>query len=293
MSIFDNLKLNFRNGNTLTKLIYVNAAVFLIINIGIIFLKLFKIDGEMYLDWLAVPSNLSELPYRFWTPLTYMFAHQNFMHILFNMLMLYWFGKLFLMYFSEKQLLALYLFGGLLGALVYVTAYNVFPYYEGMRHASLLLGASGAIMAVVIATAVKSPNAEMQLLLIGRVKLVYIAVAVVLINVFGVTGNNGGGEIAHLGGALAGYVFVLLEKKNRDITPFFNRIIDFFVNLFRRKEPKLKVRKYHAAKMSDGDFNRKKSENEQVINDILDKIKTSGYESLTSEEKRELFEQKK
>lgn len=293
MNVFDNLKLTFKNGNTLTRLIYVNAAVFLGINIALIVLKLFKLDGEVYLDWLAVPSRLTELARRFWTPITYMFAHQSFMHILFNMLMLFWFGKLFLMYYSEKQLLALYLFGGLMGALAYVGAYNFFPYYEDARFLGVLLGASGAIMAVVVATAVKAPNTEMALLLIGRVKLIYIALAVVLISIFGVTGNNGGGEMAHLGGALAGYLFVALEKKNRDITPFFNRIIDFFVNLFRRKEPKLKARKYNAAKMSDGDFNRQKSDNEAEINRILDKIKTSGYESLNSDEKRKLFEQKK
>lgn len=293
MNLIDNLTLTFKKGNALTKLIFVNVGMFLLVNIFLIALKMFKIDGIQIIDYLELPSNPTILLHQLWTPITYMFLHLGFMHLLFNMLMLYWFGKIFLMYYSEKQLVALYFYGGLISALVYVLAFNFFPIYENVRYNSFLLGASGSIMAIILATGIKTPNAEMNLFLIGRIKLIYIAIAAVLISIFGITGKNSGGEMAHLGGALAGYLFVTLEKKGKDITPFFNKIIDFFVNLFRRRESKFKTKTYHSANMSDGDYNQRKSNTEAEINRILDKIKTSGYESLTSAEKKKLFEQKR
>jgi CBS domain containing-hemolysin-like protein len=154
------------------------------------------------------------------------------------------------------------------------------------------MGASGSIIAILVASAVRVPNMEMHLLLLGRIKLKWIAIATVVISFFGLTGENGGGEVAHLGGALAGYLFVFFERKGKDITSPINRIIDFFVNLFRTR-PKQKTKVYHTQKMSDAEFNQRKAENEKIIDRILDKIKTSGYESLTTEEKRRLFDQKK
>jgi len=291
MNIFDNLRLTYKNGNTLIKLIYLNVAVFLLINIFLVIFRLFNIDASEYINWLAVPSNLNRLLGHFWTPLTYMFLHKGFYHILFNMLMLFWFGRLFLNYFSEKQLLSLYILGGLIAASVYVIAYNVFPYYSAAAYYSVLLGASGSIMAIVVATAVRAPNAEMNLLLIGRVKLIYIAIITVLISVFSLTGNNGGGEMAHLGGALTGYLFAVTYKKGTDITYFITRIVDFFVNLFRPR-PKQKAPKFHSQRMSPQEYNQQKARNEAEIDRILDKIKTSGYESLSADEKRKLFEKK-
>lgn len=292
MNLTDNLKQTFKNGNTLTKLIYVNVAVFLFVNVLLIIFRLFNIDASGHFDWLAIPSNLSDLVRHCWTPLTYMFLHKEIMHLLFNMLMLYWFGKIFLIYYSEKQLLSLYIFGGLVAALVYVAAYNIFPYYSPVSDYSLLMGASGSIMAIIVAAAVRAPNVEMNLLLIGRVKLIYIALVTVLISFFSVTGNNGGGEMAHLGGAMGGYLFVIIGNKGTDITAFINKIIDFFVNL-RRPRPKLKTTKFNTQRMSAEEYNQKKAQDSVEIDRILDKIKTSGYESLTTDEKKRLFEQKK
>ncbi len=300
MTVLDNLKLTFKNGNTLIKLIFVNVAVFLFVNIFLIALELFKIDASGMLYFLEVPSNFSTLLHRVWTPITYMFLHVNFMHVLFNMLAMYWFGKIFLMYYSEKQLLALYFFGGLIGAVIFILTFNFIPLFNSPNELGIIpskstfvLGASGSIISIVVASAVKAPNAEMRFLFIGSVKLIYVAIATVLVSVFGIIGNNSGGEIVHLGGALAGYIFVVLEKNGKDITPFFNKIVDFFVNLFRKRQTTFKTTSYHAPKMSDSDYNRRKTENETEINRILDKIKTSGYESLSTEEKRKLFEQKR
>ena len=292
MNIIDNLKLTYKNGSMVIKLIYVNVALFLVVSILSVVFKLFNMNSLDYTSWFSVPSNPGQLLTHFWTPVTYMFYHEQFFHILFNMLVLFWFGKIFTMYYSEKQLLSLYIFGGLTGALMYVIAYNVFPFYEAASYYSVLMGASGSILAILVASAVRAPNMEMQLLLVGRIKLMWIAVVTVLISIFGLTSENGGGEMAHLGGALAGYLFVVFDKKGIDITIFINKIIDFFVNLFR-PGPRKKPTVYHAQKMSPGEYNQKKAQDAQEIDRILDKIKISGYESLTTEEKRKLFEQKR
>ena len=292
MNFIQNLKLTYKNGNMVIKLIFVNVAVFLIVSIISVIFRLLNLSTLDLTAWFSVPSNPAWLLTHIWTPVTYMFYHEQFLHILFNMLVLFWFGKIFTLYYSEKQLLSLYIFGGLMGALVYVAAYNLFPFYEAASYYSLLMGASGSILAILVASAVRAPNMQMQLLLVGRIKLMWIAVITVLISFIGLTSENGGGEMAHLGGALAGYLFVVFEKKGTDITLFINKIIDFFVNLFRPR-PRIKPPVYHAQKMSPEEYNQKKARDEKEIDRILDKIKTSGYESLTTEEKRRLFEQKR
>lgn len=299
MNILDNIKQTYKNGNMVIRLIYVNSAVFLFFSLLSVFFYLFRLDQISVAHWFSAPSNLQSLLRHFWTPITYMFYHEHFFHILFNMLVLFWFGRFFLMYFSEKQLLAVYVFGGLLGALLYILAYNLLPVYTMPRangfvpvDSSILMGASGSIMAIILASAVRAPKMEMHLLFIGRIKLMWIAIIVVLVSLFGLRSANSGGELAHLGGALGGYLFVVFERKGIDITRFINSIIDFFVNIFKPR-PKVKSTKYHAQKMSPEEYNQKKAQDEKEIDRILDKIKTSGYESLTVDEKKKLFEQKR
>ena len=219
MNLIDNLKLTYKNGSTVIKLIYVNVAIFLFVSILSVVFRLFNLTSIDYTTWFSVPSNPSQLLTHLWTPVTYMFYHEQFFHIFFNMLVLYWFGKIFTMYYSEKQLLSLYILGGLTGALVYVVAYNVFPYYEAASYYSVLMGASGSILAILVASAVRAPNMEMQLLLIGRIKLMWIAVITVLISFFGLTSENGGGEMAHLGGALAGILSAFLFRHSDPMPP--------------------------------------------------------------------------
>jgi membrane associated rhomboid family serine protease len=292
MNILENLRLTFKNGNSNIKLIYINIAVFVLLKaISIIFL-LFNINGLSIISFLAIPADLSQLLYRAWTPISYMFFHEEFFHILFNMFALYWFGKIFLMFFSEKQLVGLYLFGGLLAATVYVVAFNLFPYYSAVLHQSILLGASGSIMAIIVATAFRSPNMEMQLMFVGGIKLKFIAIAYVLISFFGITSRNGGGELAHLGGALAGYLFIVSLRQGTDLTKLFNNILDLIFDLFRHRKLKVKQNKSKSKKpMNDAEFNVTKARKMVEIDKILDKIKTSGYESLSAEEKKRLFEQ--
>lgn len=292
MELLEKLKYNFKNGNAIIRLIYINVAIYIVVALIGVVVKLFNWQMLDVSTWLSLPSDINLLLSHIWTPLTYMFYHERIMHILFNMLMLFWFGRIFLIYFSEKQLVAIYLFGGLFGALFYLLGYNFLPYFQSVAAHSILLGASGAIMAIVVASALKAPDMELQLLLLGRIKLMWIAIASVLISFFGLTSDNAGGEMAHLGGALGGYLFFAFDKKNRDITIYITRVIDFFVNLFRPR-PKIKKTTYHASKMSPEAYNQSKAKNDEEVDRILDKIKFSGYESLTKEEKRKLFEQKK
>jgi len=292
MNILENIRYSFKQGTSLIKLIYINACLFVVLNLLEIFFKLFNFPNDFLWFYLKVPSDLTQLMYHVWTLITYMFVHQGFMHIFFNMLCLFWFGKIFLILFSEKQLVGLYIVGGLIAALFYIVAYNIFPYYSPVVHNSLMLGASGSIMAIIIATAVQAPNMEMQLLIIGNVKLKYIAIGTVLTSLFGITSDNGGGQLAHLGGALAGYLFVVSLRQGKDLTILVSRFLDAVSTLFRPRKLKVKANPYsRKTTMNDADFNINKARRMAEIDRILDKIKTSGYESLSTEEKKRLFEQ--
>ncbi|MEA4984165.1 hypothetical protein SDC9_50201 [bioreactor metagenome] len=293
MNLIENLKQTYRQGNAVTKLIYLNVALYLMLQIFLIVMKLFTLQGDFIFPFLALPSNFSTLLFKPWTLVTYMFLHKDFFHILFNMFALYWFGKLFLMFFTEKQLFGLYFFGGLVAGLTYIIAYNVFPLFSQMADISILMGASGSIMAIIVATAFQAPNMEMRFLLIGTVKLKYIAIAAVLISFFGITSSNAGGELAHLGGALYGYFFIVSLRRGKDHTKSFNKLMDKLSNLFKTRKLKVKHTAASGKKMSDAEYNMTKAKNMEEIDRILDKIKTSGYGSLTSEEKRKLFEQGK
>lgn len=294
MGIVESIRHSFKNGNAITRLIFINAIIFVLLHIILIITKLFNLDASFVLQYLAVPADLMQLILKPWTAITYMFLHQDFFHILFNMLTLYWFGKIFLFSFTEKQLTGLYLVGGLISALVYILSLNVFPYFADSLPFSILMGASGSIMAIIVASAMKSPDLEVRLLLLGAVKMKYIAIATVLISFFGITGKNAGGELAHLGGALSGYIFVVSLRSGNDITGWINFVLDKITDLFKPGRLKTTKTKHSGSrKMSDAEFNMSKARNMADIDKILDKIKKSGYESLSADEKRKLFEQKK
>ena len=292
MSIIENVRFTLRTANTLTKLIVVNLGVFVVVKFVLILLLIFNVSGSFILSYFAVPADVVQLVFRLWTPITYMFLHEGVLHLFFNMLSLFWFGKIFLLYFSEKQLVGLYLFGGIMAALFYVVAFNLFPFYAPLVHNSLLLGASGSIMAIILATAFQAPTMELQLLFIGNVKLKYIAIVAVLTSFFGITSSNGGGQLAHLGGALAGYFFVVSLRKGTDLTNFFSKLLATVSHWFAPRKMKAKPNFSKSnVRMSDAEYNENKARKMARIDHILDKIKTSGYESLTADEKKQLFEQ--
>ena len=289
-SIFTNLKNTFRAGNILAKLIYINVGLFILIRLmGVIFL-LFNIPGISFLQYLQMPSSPELLMYRPWTVITYMFTHFDFLHILFNMLWLYWFGGLFLTFFSERQLGGLYLLGGIAGAILFMLAYNIFPYFQTVASSSYLMGASASVMAIVFAVSFYRKDLEINLFLIGRIKLIYLALFTFVIDLLAITSENAGGHIAHIGGALFGIWFAMRIKEGKDLTASMNRLLDWVVNLGKRK-PKMKVT-YKRAE-TDYEYNARKHRESADLDAILDKLKRSGYESLSADEKRQLFDASK
>lgn len=286
-AIFTNLKRTFQSGNILAKLIYINVGAFVLIRLAGIVLLLFNVPGVPFLPYLQFPSSPELFLLRPWTIITYMFTHFDFLHILFNMLWLYWFGGLFLNFFSERQLGGLYVLGGIAGALLFMLAYNIFPYFSRMAPYSLLMGASASVMAVVFAVSFYKKDLEIGLFLIGRIRLIYLALFTFLIDLMAVTSDNAGGHIAHIGGALFGIWFASRIKRGKDLTAPVNRAIDWVVNLGKRK-PKMKVT-YHRRE-TDYEYNARKHRESADLDAILDKLKRSGYESLTAEEKKRLFD---
>lgn len=299
-NIVDEIKESFRKGSILTKLIYINLSIFLVVKIAFVFFMLFTsgqiplgnkeavFDGD-YLVYLMVPSDLNLLLHRPWTVVTYMFLHSGFLHILFNMLVLYWFGRIFLHYLTEKQLLTTYLIGGLAGAILFVTAYNIFP---GLTDA-VALGASASIMAIVTAISFYSPDYTVYIPIVGTVKIKYIAIVYFLLDIMFIASENAGGHIAHLGGFMYGYFFAIQLKKGKDVGKVFSRFFDSIVTFFKPR-PKLKVSyKSTARNMNDLDYNKSKVESQKEVDRILDKIAQSGYDSLSKKEKETLFKMSK
>ncbi|WP_165157332.1 rhomboid family intramembrane serine protease [Parabacteroides sp. ZJ-118] len=288
--IFTNLKRTFQSGNILSKLIYINVGLFILIRLAGVLFMLFNAQGAPFLLYLQLPASPELLLFRPWTLFTYMFTHFDFLHILFNMLWLYWFGGLFLDFFSERQLGGLYLLGGLAGAVLFVLAYNSFPYFRDVASFSYLMGASASVMAIVFAVSFYRKDLEINLFLIGRIQLVYLAIFTLAIDLLAMTSDNAGGHIAHIGGALLGIWFASRMRKGRDLTAPMNRLIDWFVNLGKRK-PRMRVT--YKRGETDYAYNARKHQESVELDTILDKLKHSGYESLSAEEKKRLFDASK
>lgn len=287
------LKYKYRNGDVVIKLIFINVAVFLVLKIVDVILTLFNVYFIDPVTFLGVPSVTELLLQRLWTPFSYMFVHEGFLHLLFNMLWLYWFGKIFLQYFSGRTLASLYVLGGLAGALLYVLAFNTIPYYTAMGR-GWMIGASAAVMAIVMGIAFYRPDIRFNLFLIGSIKIVYIAIFAFLLDFLSL-GNtdNPGGHIAHIGGALIGYLFAVQYKNARNITEWMGKLIDGIVNLFKPRKKKSKIKVEYVRKETDWDYNRRKHTEQEEIDAILDKLKQSGYSSLSSDEKKKLFDASK
>lgn len=288
-SIWEGVKKSFREGTDLTKLIYINIAVFVAIKLLSVIGFLAGVVGisDLIINILAVPSNTADLVSRPWSVFTYMFVHQGFIHLLFNVLWLYWFGQLFQDFIGRTKLTAVYILGGLTGAALYIISYNVFPVFQVEKFSSVAIGASASVMAIVFAVAFYRPNYRLHLVLIGSVKLIHIAIFAIIIDVLSLSSGNAGGHLAHLGGALYGYFFAHNYRKNKDISSSF---VNLFKSIFSKKSKlKVKHRNHDARHMNDREYNSYKKDNQEKINKILDKISKSGYDSLTREEKEILF----
>ena len=288
MNLIDEIKISFKQGSSLTKLIYINLGVFLGIKSVQIFFFLFNTPegSEFFIRWLAVPSNLSELIRKPWTVLTYMFVHEGFLHILFNLLWLFWFGKIFLEYLDQKKLVGVYILGGLSGALLYIFSFNVFPVFGSIAAESIAIGASASVIAIVIAISVYVPNYTVYLLFFGPVKIKYIAILIFVFTSVLDFSTNTGGKIAHIGGALFGFIYTRQYRKGTDVSKGLSQILDRFLSFFK---PKVKLKVKHKRPVNDMEYNKMKAQEQEEINRILDKISKAGYDSLTREEKEILF----
>jgi len=288
MGIWDDIRNTFRNGNNLIKLIYINIAVFLLITLSAIagFLLKNPIIPDRLMSFISVPSSLTSLILKPWTIISYMFVHKDIWHILFNMLWLYWFGKIFLEYLDQRKLVAVYLLGGISGSLLYIISFNIFPAFEGLVGESVAIGASASVLAVVVAISAYVPDYSVQLFLLGRVKIKYLALAIFVFTSVMDFSVNSGGKLAHIGGALFGYFYTLNLRRGRDAGKYINRLIDSLASIFK---PAKKMKVTYKKPANEYDYNKIRAEKQAKVNAILDKISKGGYDSLTKEEKETLF----
>lgn len=283
------------------KLIAINIIIWAILQISRLFHWLLTGDDLYWQQWLALPADLSCFIYKPWTILTYFFTHanlgSNIFHIIFNMLWLWWFGHFFLRDHTSRQLLSVYLLGGLSAGVVFLLSYNLLPGLMPYQH-DIVVGASGAIFALVAAVAIHQPDEPIYLnffIKVIPVKLKWFALIALLINLMNLSnGANTGGIICHLGGALFGCIFGLCERNNMDISSHFSRWIDALSTMFKSR-PKMKATRGGAThipndRKADHDYNQRKHVQQQRIDAILDKISKSGYNGLTAEEKALLFD---
>lgn len=299
MSIVQDIRTAFnRRDNALVQLILLNVLVFAAVVLleAITYLGQAAAAQVMVMRQLELSANLGILVRHPWTVLTYAFTHQGFFHILFNMLNLYWFGQVLREYLGDRRLVSIYVLGALAGAAVFLLAYNLIPMLRPAADAGqMVLGASAAVTAVIVAAATLLPDYTFMLILIGPVKIKWIAAAVVLISLAGVNSNNTGGEIAHLGGALLGFVFVRQLQAGRDLGRPVQAVGNWFARLTSR-QPAMRVsrseRRPEPVAASPASPARKPAPGQPLqdeIDTILDKISRSGYESLSKDEKQKLF----
>lgn len=285
-SFIDDIKNAFKKkDNSLNQIIFVNILIFLTVLTTNVILTLSQ-HKEIYteiINWLALPSNIEVFITRPWTLFTYFILHEDPFHILFNLLVMYWFGQIIGDMIGSKRITALYVLGGVFGGLLYILAYNTIPYFAGHVSTSVLLGASAGVYAIVTAAATLVPDYTMFLLFFGPVRIKYIALFYLVISVAQTTSTNAGGNIAHLGGALLGFIFIRQLKKGTDIGKPVNAAFAFVENMTKR-EKGMKITYKNTANVRPSG-----SPSQAEIDGILDKISQSGYESLSKDEKQKLF----
>ena len=282
-SIIDDLKMQYKFGGMAQRLVYWNIACFIF---SLVFFYQFKFGVFDFPNWIALSSEPLVFITKPWTLLTYSFFHDGFGHIFFNMLVLNFSSSLFLTFFNQKQLLGLYVLSAIFAGIAFVLGYYL------LNLSASIVGASGAIMAILVAATTYSPLMNVRLLLIGNVKLWHITLVILVIDLMQIRLDNSGGHIAHLAGAFFGFIFIKLLESGTDLSKIVSTIIDFFVNLFSKSPstPFKKVHKnYKKPIVKPVSKIVTKDKTQQQIDEILDKISRSGYDCLTKEEKEFLF----
>ena len=303
-SIYEDVKQQFRMGNVLTRIIIFNIAIF----IFFVLIKVFTgFNSPIYANiqnWLSISSNAWEILTRPWTIISHMFMHTGFGHIFWNMLLLYWFGRIVGDFIGDKKVMPLYILGGLVGAIFYYLSFNYFG-YGGEGVTGYALGASAAVMAFVAAAAYLSPDYSINLIIIGPVKLKFIAATLLVLDLVAIGNNiNTGGHIAHLGGFCYGALYVYMLRSGTDLGEPLYDGYEKLKSIFNKNSAAKKKEKspvfvrYKAPKSTASKPKRKQSASsdlslEEKVDKILEKIKVSGYESLSAEEKETLIQASK
>jgi len=283
MNIIDEIKYTFNKDNSaIRKIIIINVSVFLftaILEVITYFSKNALNLVAPVLQHLMLPADLGKLLTQPWSIITYMFLHYDFLHILFNMLWLFWIGNLLHEYIGKRKVYEAYFGGGILGGLLYIFCYNIFPVFEASLPFSYSLGASAGVLSIIVSAATLLPNYPINLLFLGQVKLKYIALVLLALDLISIPQGNSGGHIAHLGGALFGFLYIKYLYQDKYLLPAW------FRNLFKRKS-KLKV---HYRGTVSGKTETEDTPSQEEVDMILDKVYKSGYDSLSKKEKETLF----
>lgn len=305
-SIWEDVKREFGYGNMVTRIIIINVAIFVLINL--VKLILFVSNGgapspvfEQVLNFFCMSADWRYVLTHPWVLFTSMFLHESFWHILWNMLFLYWFGRIVGDFIGNQRILPIYLLSGLMGSVFFFVSENILATGNPQ---SFALGASGAVMGIVVASAVISPDYIMRLLFLGDVKLKYIVLVLVLLDLISIANNsNTGGHFAHIGGVAMGWLFVRQLREGNDwampINNFFRNISNFFNNINSKSEPPRgprmayknpnKAKRAASSNKAEAMTDEEDLSHQEQVDTILDKIKQNGYESLTEEEKEFLF----
>jgi len=295
MALMDDIRFQFRTGNILMQLIYVNAGVFLAMMLVRTILYLSSV-GHLYMDLeraLSFPASPVDLLFKPWTIITHMFVHggptgfAGLLHIFFNMVMLHFGGTLFLTFHDSKKLLSTYILGGLCGAALFMLAANVFPVISF----TYAYGASASVLAILVAAATTAPDYVVRLTLIGPVRIKYIALVLVALDVIFLPNGNAGGHFGHLGGAAFGFIYALQLKRGTDLTIDILRPWFWLREHLPKRKKRIKV--VHNKPRNDYEYNERKASRQEEVDAILDKIKHTGYESLSKREKEILFQASK
>ena len=283
MNIFDDLSYQYKKGGVSNKILFWNIGAFLLS----FFFYQFKLGVFNFPNGLPLDSSYQALIYQPWTLITYAFLHTGFLHLFFNLMIFNYSSQLFLTFFSQKQLLGLYILSAIFAGLCFVGSYSL------MDSSSKIVGASGAVMAILVATTTYRPLMEVRLMFLGTIKLWYLTAIIVLVDAMQILVENTGGHIVHIAGSIFGFIFVKLIVNGIDLSKIISNCTDFFVHLFYPKS-KTPFKKIYTSAHKKNPVVRKssiviKDKTQQQIDDILDKISKSGYDSLSVDEKEFLF----
>jgi membrane associated rhomboid family serine protease len=289
MSVLEDLKLQYKMGSISIRLIFWNVLLYVIPEVVFAVIKLFKIKIN-YLNFVSVSTIFSDLVWKPWSIVSYSFFHSGPFHLIFNMLMLFYVGRLFITFFTQKQLLGVYLLGAIFSGSVFIISYAFLPALTAIS--TQMIGASGSIMAILFATTSYQPFMDVKLFGVFKMKLWHIAFLLIFFDLIQLPLNNTGGHLAHIAGAVFGYIYIVFLKRGTDLTSGVNSFLDFIVNLFSKKDS-TKFRKVYVNPKKQAEKRESrivtKDKTQQQIDEILDKISQSGYDSLTKEEKEFLF----